>query len=201
MANRINALIGLDFTDLDAMSDKDLKRNISMLTSAANKRIRRLEEVDKDAPIVRYYKKHGGKFSVAGKTRNQLIAEYNRVSDFLTAQTSTVRGLKKWKKDVAKAVYKKVNDIGETEEINEKEEKDFINDLLENNKAFWKAVTRIQDTYNIEDKYEVWEFVSDVFKNTKSNNPKYLVSKAVKKYDKKYTKNTSENPDENELSL
>lgn len=95
---------------------REYKKEISKKVSLANKRIRRLEANDlKDSPAYQIYLKEGGKpFSVRGKTFNELQHEEARLNKFINSLTSTVRGINKHLKDVAKTIgfeYKNIQEV------------------------------------------------------------------------------------------
>lgn len=80
-----------------------LKQEISRKASMANKRLKRLEKNNlTDVPAYRQYVEHGGvKFSVKGKSYNELQKELSRVNHFINSETSTVRGTTKVLKEMA----------------------------------------------------------------------------------------------------
>lgn len=120
MAN-IKELLTLRADDVARMSRKDLALVVSQLSSAANKRLRRLEKSYMGTESRPYsVAMERGNFSVAGKNQGQLQNEFKRVKDFLTSKTSTVRG---WKKERAR-VYKRIGGGF---------------DNVQSEKAFWKA--------------------------------------------------------------
>ena len=89
------------------VSYKDIvqsKASINRYISLANKRIKRLEEAGlKDSPAYQKLMENGGaKFSVKGKTHNQLQQEVSRLTNFINAQTSTIRGVNNNLKEIAK---------------------------------------------------------------------------------------------------
>ena len=96
---------------------KKLKQEISRKASMANKRLARLEKNGlTETPSYRNWVDYGGgvKFSVKGKSYNELQAELSRVNNFLDNATSTIRGTNKVLKDMAKATgmtYKNVGDL------------------------------------------------------------------------------------------
>lgn len=80
----------------------EYRREASRLASMANKRVARLEANDlRDAPAYKGYIETGGKFSVKGKTYNQLLVEVARMRTFINANTSTIRGVNKYLKSIA----------------------------------------------------------------------------------------------------
>ena len=93
----------------------EYRKEASRLASMANKRVARLEANDlKDAPAYKGYIESGGKFSVKGKTYNQLQVEVARMRTFINANTSTIKGVNKYLKDIAdntKIKYKNMVDL------------------------------------------------------------------------------------------
>lgn len=86
---------------------EELEQTVRRASGAANRRLKRLEEAGETKGV---YKRAMGmletqgrtKFSGAVKsmTRNELIAEYLRLRDFLSAKTSTMQGIKDWKHNI-----------------------------------------------------------------------------------------------------
>lgn len=104
---------------------EELEQIVRRASGAANRRLKRLEEAGETKGI---YKRALGmletqgrtKFSGAVKsmTRNELVAEYLRLRDFLSSKTSTKQGIKEWKRNV----YESLEDRGFTgsqEELSE----------------------------------------------------------------------------------
>ena len=91
------------------------RKEASRLASMANKRVKRLEANNlTDAPAYQGYVKSGGKFSVKGKTYNQLQVEVARMRTFINANTSTVKGINTYLKDIAdntKIKYTNLKDL------------------------------------------------------------------------------------------
>lgn len=117
----INELLNLSSKDVAKMSRAELAKVVSQLASAANKRLRRLENTPMGTES-RPYKTamQVGNFSVARKNQGQLQNEFKRVSVFLKAKTSTVSG---WKAEKTR-VYKRIGGRFDSEEAE---------------KAFWRA--------------------------------------------------------------
>lgn len=100
---------GVEKVTLDAAQEKldriaAYRAEASRLASLANKRLKRLEKNGlQDTPAYQSYLKHGGeKFSVRGKTYNEVQAEMSRMKRFIDSKTSTVRGVNSTLKDIAK---------------------------------------------------------------------------------------------------
>lgn len=82
---------------------KAFKKEVSRMASMANKRLKRLEKNElTDLPSYKSWEENGSiRFSVKGKTYQQLQAEYWRLKNFLDAKTSTVRGANAFLKEMA----------------------------------------------------------------------------------------------------
>ena len=80
-----------------------LKAEVSRMASMANKRLTRLERNElTDLPAYSTWAKNGEiKFSVRGKTYQELQKEFWRLKNFLDDKTSTVRGANKVLKEMA----------------------------------------------------------------------------------------------------
>lgn len=77
------------------------RQEASRLASAANKRAARLEKNGfTDSPAYKEYVE-GGRFSVRGKTHNQVQAELARLRRFMAMQSSTITGYKDNLKQIA----------------------------------------------------------------------------------------------------
>ena len=93
------------------------KQEISRKASMANKRLKRLEKNGlTDLPAYRnwYDYKGGVKFSVKGKSHNELVAEMARLDRFINAKTSTVRGANATLKEIANnsnISYKRIGEL------------------------------------------------------------------------------------------
>lgn len=81
----------------------DYRKEASRLAAMANKRVARLEANNlQDAPAYKgYLESGGGKFSVKGKTHNELQREVSRMQKFIVAKTSTVTGVNTYLKGIA----------------------------------------------------------------------------------------------------
>lgn len=95
---------------------KTYRKEVSKLASMANKRIERLEKSDlTSSPAYQRLVRDGNlKFSVKGKTHNELQRELSKLKSFLLAETSTVRGVNGVLKDIAKNTgikYKNLKDL------------------------------------------------------------------------------------------
>ena len=109
----VNDLVHLSATQIKGYDRQNLARIVTKLNSAANKRVTRLEKAGYNTPAMRAAKvDKGRRFSVAGKNLKQLRAEYIRVSNFLKADTSIIKGYKGFLKKIQKAFSDKGVKIG-----------------------------------------------------------------------------------------
>lgn len=98
------------------IKQKAFRAEASRLASLANKRVARLEANKmEDSPAYRgYIESGGGKFSVKGKTHNELQIEMSRMRKFIKAKTSTLTGIKEHVKEIADITgikYKSVKEL------------------------------------------------------------------------------------------
>lgn len=79
------------------------RNEASRMASLANKRLNRLESNNlQDSPAYRGYLEKGGqRFSVRGKSYNEVQAEVARMKAFIDANTSTVRGVNNYLREIA----------------------------------------------------------------------------------------------------
>lgn len=95
--------------------EKALRQQVSRLASMANKRIQRLEQSElTDTPAYKSWEENGShRFSVRGKTYQEVQAEYWRVKKFIENKTSTVSGAKQVLYDMASATGIEYTDIAD----------------------------------------------------------------------------------------
>lgn len=95
--------------------EKELRKQVSRLASMANKRIQRLEQSElTDTPAYKSWEENGAhRFSVRGKTYQEVQAEYWRVKKFIENKTSTVTGAKQVLYDMASATGIEYTDIAD----------------------------------------------------------------------------------------
>ena len=131
----------------------EYRKEASRLASMANKRVARLEANDlKDAPAYRGYIESGGKFSVKGKTYNELQVEVARMRTFINANTSTIKGINKYLRGIAdntKIKYKNLKDL------RAKASKFF--ELSEKVKQYLKALDDLSSNIGYQ---KIWEAVN-----------------------------------------
>ena len=83
---------------------KAYRNEANRLVSLANKRLRRLEKNGlQSSPAYQAYLANGGiPFSTKGKDYNQLQSEVARLKRFIDSETSTVKGVNNYLKEIAK---------------------------------------------------------------------------------------------------
>ena len=99
---RVKEILNLSDVQINKMSRKELAQVTSILASAANKRINRIEKAGVTSPAVSNVKSHEGRFSVKGKNTNQLRGEFARARNFMSNVTSTVKGAKSSARQIEK---------------------------------------------------------------------------------------------------
>lgn len=95
----------LPYNDFKAWTIQEMKKEVSRRASAANKRIKRVEEAGIGSSAITAVMNNGGKFSVAGKnTMNELYKEMQRVTNFLNMHNSTLGGARKEVKRISERI-------------------------------------------------------------------------------------------------
>ena len=114
----IDKLTNLSATQIKQYDRKNLAKIVTKLSSAANKRVKRLEKYGYNTPALRQSYR-GGHFGSKGKNLKQLRSEYKRVSSFLKSETSTVKGYKAFLNRLSKKFNEKCVKVGggSTEEM------------------------------------------------------------------------------------
>lgn len=100
----ISEIYSMSLRDFSQLNKSELRQAVSRLSSAANKRLKRLAESSVESLSARTIEQSGGKFSTRGKGLDELRAEFMRVKDFLKSPTSTVKGARQAEKDAIQAV-------------------------------------------------------------------------------------------------
>ena len=99
-----------------AFDKREYRKEVSRLASIANKRIARLQKNNlTDSPALQRLIENGiPKFSVRGKSFNELQSETSKLMRFLNSDTSTIRGINANLKTMAKNTgikYKNIADL------------------------------------------------------------------------------------------
>lgn len=101
---------------IKTLREKELRNEASKLASKANKRLQRLEKggYTNSPAYQKWLDENGEKFSVRGKSYNEVQAEMAKLRNFLDSQTSTIRGMNENLKDIARHTglkYKNLKDL------------------------------------------------------------------------------------------
>ena len=100
----IQDVMNIGWDEINKLNPKDLKQLTSRLVSASNKRIRALQKADAQKVMFSFAlqksEKMGRQFSIRGKDVNQIKQEFRLMKDFLSMQTSTVKGAKSYTRSV-----------------------------------------------------------------------------------------------------
>ena len=97
--------------NFSTMKRKDLIDEMQPTIDAANKRLKRLQGMETLSPALNSVLQSGGKFSIKGKTRNEILKEASRALSFINMKTSTVSGAKQFEKNFAAKLSNKSKNI------------------------------------------------------------------------------------------
>lgn len=93
---RVSELMELTFSDWNSMSERELRKNATILQSAVNKRIKRL--TDKSKPKVyspaleALHAKGIYHFSIKNRTNTEVLEQVREMKNFMSKKTSTRKG-------------------------------------------------------------------------------------------------------------
>lgn len=126
-------------TKLASEEYKALRKEVSRMSSMANKRIKRLESNElTELPAYKSWYDNGHiKFSVKGKDYNQLQSEFWRLKRFLDDKTSTVRQANNFLKEMAQNTGIKYNGLADLKS----KSKQFF-DLAEKIKQYYQSANQ-----------------------------------------------------------
>lgn len=115
----VKQILNMSSKQISNLSDTELRKMVVIANSAANKRIKRAEKAGLTSGVIDRAKENG-KFSVKGvENRIQLENAFTNVKNFLSAQTSSVAGIKKQQRKMFKNLAKIVNkELPPEEQIN-----------------------------------------------------------------------------------
>ena len=97
--------------NFSTMKRKDLIAEMQPTIDAANKRLKRLQGMETLSPALNSVLQSGGKFSIKGKTRNEILKESSRALSFINMKTSTVSGAKQFERNFAAKLSNKSKNI------------------------------------------------------------------------------------------
>lgn len=97
--------------NFDKMRRDELVKAMQPTIDAANKRIKRLQGMKTLSPALNAVMDRGGKFSLKGKTRNEVLKEASRAIAFVNMKTSTVSGAKQFERGFSAKLSNKAQNI------------------------------------------------------------------------------------------
>lgn len=97
--------------NFSSMKRENLIAEMQPTIDAANKRLKRLQGMETLSPALNSVLQSGGKFSIKGKTRNEILKEASRALSFINMKTSTVSGAKQFEKNFAAKLSNKSKNI------------------------------------------------------------------------------------------
>jgi hypothetical protein len=107
----INDLLNLDIMDFNSLTEKEMRKVVSRLRDAGNKKIKRLEKSGVETPALRQVNRSGGLFTTKNKDLNSLRAEHSRIKSFMQAKTSTKTGYEKVRKETSEKLQERGIDV------------------------------------------------------------------------------------------
>ena len=93
------------------MKRDELAKAMQPTIDAANKRLKRLQGMKTLSPALNAVMESGGKFSLRGKSRNEVLKEASRAISFINMKTSTVSGAKSFELNFARKLSNKSQNI------------------------------------------------------------------------------------------
>lgn len=140
-------IINLDIEDIQKLNTKQLQRLTTQIVSTANKRVKALQSAGlEDSLILSQMKDFSGRFSskIEGKNKlNRLRNTFSNVRNFLLAETSTIRGYKKYNRETAERIAGNKN-------MRDPEARDFVKRYESDiglRRDFWRIYNRLKETY------------------------------------------------------
>lgn len=144
-----------------AFDKREYRKEVSRLASIANKRIKRLQKNKlTDSPALQRLIENGiPKFSVKGKTFNELQSETSKLMRFLNSDTSTIRGINANLKTIAKntgIAYKSMKDL-----------KDKASKFFELSSKVEQYLRTVDDMASAIGYNQIWEVISEYTQDQK----------------------------------
>lgn len=112
-------LLSLSWGEVNKLSRKELAVITSQLGAIANKRIKRLQGnkyYKSSAAYHMFERRDIAKISVRGKSINEIRNQFKLAQQFLNAKTSTIKGVKEYRKQVEERLGGKVSGVNEWSE-------------------------------------------------------------------------------------
>lgn len=112
---KIVDIMNIDLNTFNNLNESQLRAITSRLVSASNKRIRRLQKNDINSPAIQSLGKEKSfstrlpKSTSKQQRVNKLRSEFSRARSFLSSETSTIGGYKKFVKKTKQRIAKELN--------------------------------------------------------------------------------------------
>ena len=137
------------------------RAEVSKLVAKANKRVARLERNNlEDSPAYQKLVNDGDvRFSVRGKDHNQLQKEVSRLNKFLESETSTVRGVNRVLKDMARNTGIKYKTLAELRLKSAK--------FFELSSKVEQYLRNVEDMASAIGYQKIWEVINEYLKDDK----------------------------------
>lgn len=103
----VQDILNMDEKTFDALTESDLRKVTGRLVSAGNRRLRTFQKTGESSAAYRSVMESGGAFSIKGKSRAAVVAEFQRARSFFGKQTSTVKGARYVEKKIQETLSNK----------------------------------------------------------------------------------------------
>lgn len=149
-----SAALNERISNIYKLGEKEYRAEVLKLVTMANKRISRLEKADlKGSPAyVKMLESGEARFSVKGKTHNELQREFSRLRKFITAETSTIKGVNSVLRDMAGNTGIKYSSV---KELRQKAEKFF--ELASKVEQYLRSVEDMASAIGYQ---KIWEVIN-----------------------------------------
>lgn len=151
----VSDILNMDYNDFISMNYSDMRKAVSRLVSAGNKRIRRLESKGLETGATDFVKRSGGYFSTKGKNLNQLRAEFSRAKAFFGMKSSTIKGLK----EVRKGMQDRLKEFNKGQKITES--------VMDRVMRSYEELKRLDPSVN--NKREKYNILQSIYEEVKNN--------------------------------
>ena len=152
----INDIMSIKTDQLKGMNARQQREIVSRLVSASNKRLRNIAKSGIITPASIKAELSGGKFSVKGKSENELINEFIRAKNFLKSKTSSIQGYKKIVKGIENQLKKAGLDEGST-----------ATELMANAYSIYDVLAEFNPSIkNQRDKYKIANKIAEIMETS-----------------------------------
>ena len=163
----------LEMEDMKRMPIEQLKKEARRIFNTANKRAERLQKAEGVyfTPALTGMYETGGRFTQTGKNRNALLREIKRAQTFMEAETSSVKGAKKFYKDLKEGLQNAGVDTSKTSNWE-------LSQMLE---AYQKAKEENPAVGNMLWKYGVMSEAISIQEKGKAKTPQEIANLIIEK--------------------